>query len=195
VLAIGAAAVVVGGAAVAFADADTVLLPVCVALLGAAAAYALDEPASAVVDVTPTSLARRAAVRALAVPPLLAAGAATVLAVLARGSDLPLVPTGLALLGNVVLGFAVACIIRARVGEPGPFASAAVALASMAPALMPRLPGWLRTFPVADARAQPSNALWSGTLAVCAVLVVFSLSDRSRHVGAGRVRAPRRKVT
>ncbi len=47
-------AVVVGGCGVAFPAAATVLLPICFTLLAAAAAFTLDEPTSAVVDVTPT---------------------------------------------------------------------------------------------------------------------------------------------
>ncbi len=47
-------AVVVGGCGGAFPAAATVLFPICFALLAAAAAFTLDEPASLVVDVTPT---------------------------------------------------------------------------------------------------------------------------------------------
>jgi hypothetical protein len=46
-------AVVAGGCGAAFPAAATMLLPVCFTLLAAAAAFTLDEPASAVVDVTP----------------------------------------------------------------------------------------------------------------------------------------------
>ena len=55
-----------------------------------------------------------------------------------RGLALPWAATGLALAGNVVLGFAVACVARTRTGEPGAPASAAVALILMAPSLLPR---------------------------------------------------------
>ena len=51
---ISGVAVVVGGCGAAFPAAAPVLLPVCFALLAAAAAFTLDEPASLVVDVTPT---------------------------------------------------------------------------------------------------------------------------------------------
>ena len=43
---ISGVAVVVGGCGAAFPAAATVLLPICFALLGAAAAFTLDEPAS-----------------------------------------------------------------------------------------------------------------------------------------------------
>ena len=69
-------AVVVGGCGAAFPAAATMLLPVCFALLAAAAAFTLDEPASAVVDVTPTGPARRTTIRAVALLAPLAAGVA-----------------------------------------------------------------------------------------------------------------------
>ena len=52
-------AVVVGGCGVAFPAAATVLLTIAFTLLAAAAAFTLDEPASQVVDVTPTGPVRR----------------------------------------------------------------------------------------------------------------------------------------
>ena len=67
-------AVVVGGCGAAFPAAVTVLLPICFALLAAAAAFTLDEPASLVVDVTPTGPVRRTQIRAVALLAPLAAG-------------------------------------------------------------------------------------------------------------------------
>ena len=52
-------AVVVGGCGAAFPAAATMLFPICFALLAAAAAFTLDEPASLVVDVTPTGPDRK----------------------------------------------------------------------------------------------------------------------------------------
>jgi len=52
-------AAVVGGCGAAFPAAATMLFPICFALLAAAAAFTLDEPASLVVDVTPTGPVRR----------------------------------------------------------------------------------------------------------------------------------------
>ena len=112
-------AVVVGGCGVAFPAAATVLLPIAFTLLAAAAAFALDEPASLVVDVTPTGPVRRTGIRALALLAPLAAGAVLMLAGAQRGLALPWAATGLALAGNVMLGFAVACVARTRTGEPG----------------------------------------------------------------------------
>ena len=107
---ISGVAVVVGGCGAAFPAAAPVLLPVCFALLAAAAAFTLDEPASLVVDVTPTGPVRRTQIRAVALLAPLAAGALVLLAAALRGQALPWSAAGLALAGNVLLGFAVACV-------------------------------------------------------------------------------------
>ena len=73
-------AVVVGGCGGAFPAAATMLVPICLALLAAAAAFTLDEPASLVVDMTPTGPIRRTTIRALALLAPLAAGALVMLA-------------------------------------------------------------------------------------------------------------------
>ena len=140
-------AVVVGGCGAAFPAAATMLLPVCFALLAAAAAFTLDEPASLVVDVTPTGPARRTQIRAVALLAPLAAGALVLLAAALRGLALPWAGAGLALAGNVLLGFAVACVARTRTGEPGAAAGTAVVLVLMAPSLVPQVARWVRTFP------------------------------------------------
>ena len=90
-------AVVVGGCGAAFPAAATVLIPICFALLAAAAAFTLDEPASLVVDVTPTGPVRRTQIRALALLAPLTAGALVMLAAAMRGLALPWTATGLAL--------------------------------------------------------------------------------------------------
>lgn len=182
IVGLSAVAAVVGGAAAAVPKVSALLLPVCYALLGAAAALALDEPAALVVDVTPTSAARRAALRSLALPLPLAVGVVTGLAVVSE-TDLPRSATGLALIGTVMLGFSLACVARTRTGEPGAIASVAVGALVMTPALVPRLPSWLRTFPSAESPTQPSNTLWSIALVVCACLIAGSLTDRSVRRG------------
>ena len=73
-------AVVVGGCGAAFPAAATMLFPICFALLAAAAAFTLDEPASLVVDVTPTGPVRRTVIRAVALLAPLATGALVLLA-------------------------------------------------------------------------------------------------------------------
>jgi hypothetical protein len=44
---------------------------------------------------------------------------------------------GLALAGNVLLGFAIACVIRRRIGEPGAWAASTVADILIAPSVFP----------------------------------------------------------
>jgi hypothetical protein len=82
-------ALVVGGCGAAIPAAATALFPICFALLAAAAAFTLDEPASLVVDVTPTGPARRTQIRAVALLAPLAAGALVMLAAALRGLALP----------------------------------------------------------------------------------------------------------
>ena len=140
-------AVVVGGCGAAFPAAATVLLPICFTLLAAAAAFTLDEPASLVVDVTPTGPVRRTTIRAVALLAPLAAGALVLLAASLRGQVLPWASAGLALAGNVLLGFAAACVARTRTGEPGAAAGTAVVLVLVTPGLVPQVARWVRTFP------------------------------------------------
>ena len=164
---ISGVAVVVGGCGVASPAIAPVMLTIAFTLLAAAAAFALDEPASQVVDVTPTGPIRRTAIRALALLAPLTAGAVLMLAGALRGLALPWAATGLALAGNVVLGFAVACVARTRTGEPGPPASAAVVLILMAPTLLPFVARRVSTFPASDGDGLSSSTVWWTVLAVC----------------------------
>ena len=170
-------AAVVGGLGTAFPEA-TMLLPVCFALLAAAAAFTLDEPASLIVDVTPTGPARRTQIRALALLAPLAAGALVMLAAAMRGLVLPWAAAGLALAGNVLLGFAAACVARTRTGEPGAAAGTAVVLALMTPALVPQVARWIRTFPAPGAGGPSPDTVWWTVLAVCVVAVAISAGGR-----------------
>ena len=174
---VSGAAVVVGGCGVAFPAAATELFPIAFTLLAAAAAFTLDEPASLVVDVTPTGPLQRTAIRALALLAPLAAGAVLMLAGALRGLALSWAATGLALAGNVALGFAVSCVARTRTGEPGAAASAAVVLILMAPALLPQVARWVRTFPAAGGGLS-SNTVWWTVLAVCVAAVAVSVNGR-----------------
>ena len=172
-------AAVLGGCAAAFPAAATMLLPICFALLAAAAAFTLDEPASLVVDVTPTGPVRRTRIRAVALLAPLAAGALVMLAAAIRGLALPWAAAGLALAGNVLLGFAAACVVRTRTGEPGAAAGTAVVLVLMAPSLVPQVARWVRTFPAAGADGPSSDHLWWIVLAVCVVAIATSIGGRS----------------
>jgi hypothetical protein len=172
-------AVVVGGCGVAFPAAATALFPICFALLAAAAAFTLDEPASLVVDVTPTGPVRRTRIRAVALLAPLAAGALVMLAAAVRGLALPWPATGLALAGNVLLGFAAACVARTRTGEPGAAAGTAVVLVLVTPGLVPQVARWVRTFPASGAGGPSSDTVWWIVLAVCAAAIAISAGGRS----------------
>jgi hypothetical protein len=182
---------VVGGCGAAFPAAATMLFPVCFALLAAAAAFTLDEPASLVVDVTPTTPARRTTIRAVALLAPLAAGALVLLSAAMRGLALPWATAGLALAGNVLLGFAVACVARTRTGEPGPVAGTAVVLVLMAPSLVPQVARWVRTFPASGTGGPSSDPVWWTVLAVCVVAIAISVADRSLPRWMTRVPYPR----
>jgi hypothetical protein len=178
VVGLSGVAVVVGGCGIAFPAAAAMLFPICFALLAAAAAFALDEPASLVVDVTPTGPVRRTAIRALALLAPLAAGALLMLAAAMRGLALPWTGAGLALAGNVLLGFAAACVARTRTGEPGAATSATVVLILMAPSLLPQVARRVSTFP-ASSGGLSSNTVWWTILAVCVAAVAISIGGRS----------------
>jgi hypothetical protein len=155
-----------------------VLLPICFALLAAAAAFTLDEPASLVVDVTPTGPVRRTQIRAVALLAPLAAGALVLLAAALRGQALPWAAAGLALAGNVLLGFAVACVLRTRTGEPGAAAGTAVVLVLMAPSIVPQVARWVRTFPAPGDGGPSSSTVWWTVLAACVVTIAVSVAGR-----------------
>ena len=150
VLGVTGVAVVAGGCGAAFPAAATELFPVCFALLAAAAAFTLDEPASLVVDVTPTGPVRRTGIRAVALLAPLAAGALVMLAAALRGLALPWAAAG-----------------------------TAVVLVLMAPSLVPVVARWVRTFPVPGAGGPSPDPLWWTVLAVCAVAITISISDRA----------------
>ena len=129
---------------------------------------------------SPTGTVRRTTIRAVTLLAPLAAGALVVLAAAIRGQALPWAATGLALAGNVLLGFAAACVLRTRTGEPGAAAGAAVVLALMAPSLVPQIARWVRTFPAPDAGGRSSDTVWWTVLAVCVAAIVISAGGRPR---------------
>jgi hypothetical protein len=108
----------------------------------------------------------------------LTAGALVMLAAALRGQALPWAAAGLALAGNILLGFAVACAARTRTGEPGAAAATAVVLVLMAPALVPQVARWVRTFPAAGAGGPSSDTVWWIVLAVCVMAIVISVGGR-----------------
>jgi hypothetical protein len=190
-----AAALLAGGGGVLFPAAATVLFPISFALLAAAAAFTLDEPASLVVDVTPTGAVRRTGVRAVALLVPLAAGSVLMLAGAMRGLVLPWGSTALALAGNILLGFTVACVGRTRNGEPGAAASGTVALILILPGIVPQVSHWVRTFPTPGGDGLPSDKVWWAVLALCVVTIAASVSDqRLLRRLAGRPRTKRRST-
>ena len=114
-------AALVGGAALTFAGrvgTSAPLLDVAVALLAAAGGFALEEPAAAVVDLTPTRSSRLTAARAAALlPPVLTGCALALFAT--RSSGLPTLDLSVTLLGSSILGFTLADVARQRIDEPG----------------------------------------------------------------------------
>jgi hypothetical protein len=171
-------AAVLGGCGAALPAAGRTLIPVCFALLAAAAAFTLDEPASLVVDVTPTSAARRTRIRAAALLAPLATGTLVIVAAATRGPAFPWAGAGLALAGNVLLGFAVACVARTRTGEPGVAAAAGVVLVLMAPSFVPPIARWVRTFPAPGTAGPSSDTLWWIAVAACAVAIAVTADGR-----------------
>ena len=184
-------AVVVGGCGAAFPAAATMLFPICFALLAAAAAFTLDEPASLIVNVTPTGPVRRTTIRAVALLAPLTAGALVMLAAAMRGLALPWAGTGLAMAGNILLGFAAACVARTRTGEPGPAAGTAVVLVLMTPALVPQVARWVRTFPAPGANGPSSDPVWWTVVAVCVAAIAISIGGRKLPRWMTRVPYPR----
>jgi len=173
---ISGVALVAGGCGVAFPTAGPVLLTIAFTLLAAAAAFTLDEPASQVVDVTPTGPLRRTGIRALALLAPFGAGTVLILAAAQRGLALPWAATALALGGNVVLGFTVACLARTRTGEPG--AAAAVALILMAPSLVPAVARRVSTLPTSGGAGLSSNTVWWTVLALCITAFAVSVNGQ-----------------
>lgn len=186
VVGVSGAAALVGALGVALPTTATALLPIAFTLLAAAAAFVLDEPASQVVDATPTGPVRRTASRALALLAPLAAGGAIILAGALRDLDLPWTATALALAGNVALGFVVACVARTRIGEPGAPASVAVVLILLAPTFVPAVARRVNTFPAAGGDGLSSNTVWWSVLVLGAAAVAVSVSPRARRVAGLR---------
>ena len=178
-----AVAVITGAGGIAWPGGAQILLPISFALLAGAAAFVLDEPASAVVDVTPTGRGRRTAVRALVLLVPLGAGAGLVLAGALRAVTLPWPAVGLALAGSVLLGFAIACVARRYSGEPGTQASAAAAFVLIVPGFLPPLPRWIHMFPVTAPHPSglSSTAFWSLAGTACLAAIAASGPELRRR--------------
>lgn len=177
-----AVAVITGAGGLAWPGGAQIVLPIAFALLAVAAAFVLDEPASPVVDITPAGRTVRTAVRALALLVPLGAGAALVLAGALRAVRLPWPAVVLALAGNVLLGFAIACVLRRYHGEPGTQASAATSFVLIVPGFLPPLAGWIHTFPVTGPHPAglTSSTLWWIAGGVCLATIAASVPELRR---------------
>jgi hypothetical protein len=149
-------------------------------LLAAAAAIWVDEPAAAVVDATPRSLAWQRFAR-LAV--LLAPLTAGVLGVAAWSSRFAQAPFGHLLLeaiGILLLTMSVAVAAR-RLGRatPGDAAAAIVGMAVLVLLFIEPLPRLVQVFPGPGGEWAASSTLWSAVVAGAVAYMSWdSLSDR-----------------
>jgi hypothetical protein len=78
----------------------------------------------------------------------------------------------------VLLGFAAACVVRTRTGEPGAAVGTAVVLVLMAPSLVPQIARWVRTFPAPGVGGPSSDPVWWIVLAVCVVAIALSVGGQ-----------------
>lgn len=180
-----AGAVAVGALGVALSNSlRPALLATAFALLAAAAAFALEEPASALVDVTPTGRGRQVAVRALALALPLGAGLALILGTTLRTGALSSGAMSLALVGNVLLGFAVATAARRSSGEPGALAAVGVALTLVSASVLAPVAQRVQFFPTGPPGPGrlSADALW--WLASAASITAIVVSTR-RIAGGG----------
>jgi len=155
------------------------LLATAFVLLAAASAFALEEPASEVVDVAPAGPAAQTAARAVALTVPLCGGLTLILATALRAPTFRTPDMGLALVGNVLIGFAIASMARLRTGEPGVLASSAAAFVLIVPSVYGPLSRRIHTFPIAS---PTSNGLSSNTwwwLAGAASLLAITIAVRS----------------
>jgi hypothetical protein len=174
--AVGACGVVLGDDALGRA-----LLTAAFALLAAASAFTLDEAASVVVDVTPTKPAPQIATRAVALAVPLCGGLTLVVATALHTTTVPAWGMSLALVGNLLLGFAIAGVARLRTGEPGVGASSAALFVLVVPVIYGPVARRVHTFPgsLRTSGGVSANTLWwlLGALSL-AVVVLAARCDR-----------------
>jgi hypothetical protein len=188
VLGLAAAAALVGGVGVGLGPASTGATPLAAAgaLLAAAAAFTMDEASAPVVDITPTSRARRAAVRAYALSIPLLAGTLLVILAHARNPALSTTALAVAVVGDVLLGFAVACTTRRRHAEPGTLAATTITVTLVVAPLLNPIARHVQLFPGSPTATVSSNTWWS--LAIASSLLTIAATTHAR-VGKRRLRA------
>lgn len=98
-----------------------------------------------------------------------------------RGS--PWFFVGWQLAGSVLLGFAIACVLRQHVGEPGTQASAAAAFVLIVPGFLPFAAQWVRTFPVTapDPGGLSSTTFWWLAGTACLAAIAASVPEFRRR--------------
>jgi hypothetical protein len=178
-------AALVGGAALTFAGrigTSAPLLDVAVALLAAAGGFALEEPAAAVVDLTPTRSARLTAARAAALlPPVLTGCALALFAT--HSSGLPTLDLGVTLLGSSILGFTLADVARQRIDEPGAVVAVAVVLLVVVTPMIGAVARHVHTVPTTDPHTPglSSNATWAIVMSACLLVIAVTASNDRRY--------------
>ena len=125
-----------------------VLLPAVLACCAAAAGFVHDEPAGAVVAVTPRGAGWRRTTRlAVVLVPVAAWG----VVVVARPGDLPLDRAGWWLVGGAAIALTsglAACRSRRAIDSPGPALASVVALVVLSPVVVTGFVGWESVYPI-----------------------------------------------
>jgi hypothetical protein len=171
------------------------LLTTAFALLAAASAFTLDEAASVVVDVTPTKPAPQIAARAVALAAPLCGGLTLVLATALHTTTVPIRGMSLALVGNVLLGFAIAGVARLRTGEPGVGASSAALFVLVVPVIYEPVARRVHTFPgsLRTSGGVSANTLW-WLLGALSLVVVVLAAGCDRIIRPIRLPRPRLRL-
>jgi len=175
-LALSAAGAATGGTAVAMHSGPASrMLELTLALLGGAAACALDEPSAVVTAPCPVARWRQVLVRALTASVPLAAGAVLVATWAARGSlDRLLV---LQLAGCCLLGFALATMARTWVDEPAELVVPGLVLSLLSVMFVEPVGRRLVLFPD-DAQLDRGVRTWWVVLVCCGVSLVLAVRER-----------------
>lgn len=151
------------------------MLTAALAFSAAAAGFAFDEPATAVVAVTPRGAGWRRAVRCAAV--LLTMAAWLVVVATLDTRDIPADKSGLVLagVGCQMLALGVAALAsRHEVAAPGSGVAAGVAVLLMAPMVVAPMLEWDPLLPVAPVGSWVTE-FWVGAVALGAALIVRAL--------------------
>jgi hypothetical protein len=146
-----------------------------------AAAFVLDDPASAAVDAVPATRRRRTAARAMAVALPLAVWAAGVLALEVRNAVTPVGALLVEGAGVLAVAVALAAVLRlaGRI-EPGEIVASFLGAAILAVLIFNPPPRSVPLFPVGDGWAA-STALWAILTLAAATLVVATSRDPYHH--------------